>query len=547
MFAERNVSELALRVCEGLGGSRALTVAILVRYREWDQLASLSCAPGQYDSAEAFFLAYQATSLLKKCEDLPTSFDRKAAAVASFWDGEACCFRTNERLGPYLSPNQADADPRIREFFLLVRETIRSWIGSSPPPDIQVEGRFGPGATATDRGAKTTVAHKMSGNPSLTSSARRYLPFWARTRWGSACAARRKVPVFVNGNRFATVPKDATKYRGICSEPSINVFYQLGYGSQLRARLRRATGIDLDRAQEEHRAVARTASNDGRLCTLDLKNASDSVATQLVRLCLPRRWYEALASLRSPFTTIEGRRVMLEKFSSMGNGYTFELETILFLAISQAALKLGGCPSELKADVYAFGDDLIVPSSGVDCVIAALKFCGMSINTAKSFVDGYFRESCGGDYYSGYAVRPYFLKKSPHEPQEYIVVANSLRQVGERLTQFGSGRSVHRAWLFALDQLPTWVRDCRGPSDLGDVVIHDAETYWSVRIKSSIRYVRSYKPADHRKVEYQAFHPSVVLACATYGTDGGGAKGNEGFLTPRNSVIGYRVGWTAYS
>lgn len=557
--------ELALRTFESLGTPRSLTAAIMVRYGEWDTLTSLECLPRNYLDAESYAKDAAATSLLRKCADLPTTHDRAGSAREKFWSGERDCFAANERLSPLFPENKlwerTSAEIACSDFFERVRKRTFGWLGRGPRH--LTDGRFGPGATYSDRGKLTTAADKMSSRTSLTRDAMWYLPQWLGTAWGRACASASRSPVFVKGNRFATVPKDARTDRGICSEPSLNVFYQLGLGAELRRHLRVNAKIDLDYGQEVHRQVAYDSSINLSLATLDLSNASDSVSYNLVKLCLPHGWFEALSDLRSPMTFIEGRWVKLEKFSSMGNGYTFELETIIFLALACEALASCGLPSVPGKDVYVFGDDIIVPRDGVKAVIAVLKFSGLKLNDSKSFFDeGPFRESCGGDYFAGRPVRPHYIKLDPSGPEDLISIANGLYRMGtniarcnDRLTTGLNKSSIltqlspegpgilTRAWFYVLDHLPSDVRSCRGPSDLGDIVIHDAsEKRWNIKWKGGIRYVRCYRPIKHRKVSYGLFHPDIVLACATYGLGW-----NNGGIIPRDAVLGYGCGWVARS
>lgn len=548
----REVKDTVLRLCEDIASPRALTVALLLKNSEWDQLASLSIDPRQYSCPLAFKKDAAVTSFLRKLEDLPTSVDRKGVAVSNFWAGEADCLRTNLRLQPFLDsalfPLTERSDGVVSSFLEDTKKIIAEILG--PCPDL-VRGRFGPGATYGDRGQFTTVPDKMSSCPTLTSSAYPFLFQWSGTQWASACASDGRDPSFIPGNRFTTVPKDCSKDRGIAVEPSINLFFQLGYGSVLKDRLARA-GLDLLKAQDIHRQVAREASIRGHFATLDLSNASDTISSSLVKLLLPARWFDTLNMLRSPRTLIDGKWVKLEKFSSMGNGFTFELETLLFLAIATAASRQNGDLVTIGEDVYVFGDDIIVPTGAVTNVIAALRFFGFSLNETKSFVDGPFRESCGGDFFEGMDVRPFFLKVTPYEPQHYIALANGIRRMGLR---DHDDDDIHdfarRAWFCILDAVPSDIRRFRGPSGLGDIVIHDHHSRWSRRWRSSIGYIQCYRTHRSRKVAWELFHPDVILAGATYGLRSSHPKGwtweHSGGITPRDSVLSYKCGWVAYS
>jgi hypothetical protein len=96
-----------------------------------------------------------------------------------------------------------------------------------------------------------------------------------------------------------------------------------------------------------------------------------------------------------------------QKFSSMGNGYTFETETILFFCTARAVAEELGLP---WWEVTTYGDDITIGVEGVDLLVRSLAFLGFSTNTSKSYDKGVFRESCGKDYFLGYNVRPYFIR-----------------------------------------------------------------------------------------------------------------------------------------
>jgi len=538
--------DIVLTLCEDVGTPASVQVAILVRYSEWDQLALLRADPEHYLTPSAYWRDAVAIDFLRKLEDLPTSFDRKAVAEGNFLKCEAMCFSSNSRLERLLFPNAykpSAGDVFARSVFERARKIVLDCLGSSPP-SVDLDGRFGPGATFADRGGLTTVPDKMSSEPTFTPSAWTSLSSWRSTAWARACAVDGRQPKLVDGNRFLTVPKDATKFRGIAVEPSINVFYQLSFGKLIRHRLRRL-GIDLDVGQDIHRRLACEASTEGHLATLDLSNASDTICRNLVEFLLPPAWFNVLNDLRSPKTFFKGHFVLLEKFSSMGNGFTFELETLIFHALVTACCEL----RHGKPFVSVFGDDIIFP---VDCsqdVIAFLRLCGFEVNRSKTFTEGNFRESCGGDFFLGEPVRAHFLKKSPSEPADFIALANGLKRIS--LDRFPW---LYRTWRKVLDRLPVEIRSCRGPSALGDLVVHEDEARWNFKRRNSIRYIRVWRPARFRKVPWQHFKNDVVLASALYGQSSGDSfplgirvPWHLCGVTPRDAVIGHKLGWVPYS
>jgi hypothetical protein len=559
-----DVVRVVSHLLEDLDTPISLGVFLRIRHGEWDGILELNPDPRQYLDPSSYFRDAAAASILKKLKELPGTIDRRDSALQKWRDGEKRCFLTNERLRRYTDENRLfdDRCGAISDFLSDVRKIILSWIGYGP--DQLALGRFGPGATFSNRGGKTTVPDKMSTDPSLTRDAIWYLPQWLNTQWGADFAQRHGEFSFVPGNRFTTVPKTAKTDRSIAVEPSINVFYQLALGRQLRQRLARRprkikrkvkfeetqidydewiyAGWDLDRAQDVHRQVAETSSVTREFATLDLSNASDTVAKTLVEVLLPRGWFQALDDLRSKKTLVDGQWVYLEKFSSMGNGFTFELETILFAAIACAVSRKGGCLGMLGVDVFVFGDDIIVKNEVAMSLKSVLEFLGFELNAEKSyFDDSPFRESCGADYFAGKPVRPHYLKELPNGPQDFVSFANGISNLIERATL--SGRSIgRRAWFAALDCIPTRVRSCRGPKDLGDIVIHDVFERWTCRWRGGIRYIKALRPHRVRVIPYERFRGQVVLACATYGV------GNyRGGVIPRDGVLSYKVGWVPRS
>lgn len=550
------VTEAAYRLCEAGQTPRCLTVAILLRYGEWDQLASLRVHPHHYQDRESYFVDAVATEFLRKFEPLPTQVDREAAARANAFAAEAQCYKTNERLSPYVlylleGLPIADCSMDVLAYVRRVRKKIARVLGPIPS---SLRGRFGKGATFADRGRLTTVPDKMTSAPTLTRSSDIVLYHWSETAWGRACYERRQAPLYTRGNRFSTVPKDAVKHRGIAVEPSLNVYHQLALGVHMKRRLKQF-GLDLKEGQEVHRRVACSASRDGSACTIDLSSASDTVSYNLVKLLLPEDWFQLLSALRceNTFGLVKGKWLRLEKFSSMGNGFTFELETLIF-----GSLVAEACSSQAEAtgtwgvDVFVYGDDIICPSSCYDGVKAVLEFFGMSLNERKSFNQGPFRESCGGDFWDGEDVRPHNQECDPDEPHKIISLLNGVRRICDKdWLSVDLRKRYLRCWFRILDALPENIRRCRGPKGLGDIVIHDDEERWSTKTRHSIRYLRVWKPCRYHTVSWNNWSADVVLAAALYGVGDTlrgplGARKSLGVM-PRDAVAGYGLGWVAYS
>lgn len=531
----RDVVKVLSALCTAVGTPRALAVNLLAINGEWDQLVMMTVDPKHYSDPERYFGDRQVTDFVRKMKNLPITVDLHKAAVTTFFKCEAMCYKSNERLAPFTHPGSLyldDTDARIKSGFLSrVRAEIREILGPLP---ARLLGRLGPGATFSDKGRSVTVPHKFSSVPSLTRSVAPYLKYWD-DQWNKIHNERGGVLDYVRGNRFTSVPKDSVKNRGICIEPALNLWFQLSVGSIIRRRLKQKRGICLDSGQDLHRQTACRASRDGTLATLDLSNASDTVCRNLVKLLLPSDWFSLLDDLRSPFTNVEGNWHRLEKFSSMGNGFTFELETLLFYAIARAS-----CP---EGDILCYGDDMIIPSSSFRDVVAALEFLGFEVNRLKSFGSGPFRESCGGDFFNGTVVRPYYLKEIPDGPEKWIAVANGLFRAG-LCSELDSPRFrvVREARDLALRAIPSTIRRCRGPSALGDVVIHDNEAKWNYKVTHGIRWFKAWIPVSRRRVPWHLFTGPVQLAAILYGV---GAD-HVGVI-PRDSVSGYREGRVAYS
>ena len=512
------VKRFLTKVYRGVGSARARRMEALLDSGEWTLLQKERISdPSVYQNHIVYLKDTIVVDMTRKLLLPGDNRARKEKALETFWQCEAECYRTNGRLrrflenGPYSPP-----DLRVSEFIAHWRKILNRRLGPIPH---QLTPRFSRGSTLSDFGRQTTIPDKLMSERTLyKQSYAVYLHTVQKTILDAPV-----MPTYVPGNRFFTVPKDSEKDRGCCVEASGNIMCQLAVGHALKARYEKAYGVDLRQAKPLHMQLAREASVKGHLATIDLSNASDTVSRDLIRLVLPPDWFALLNSLRAPTTELpDGRIVRLEKFSSMGNGFTFELETFLFRSLMEAV----GCES-----AWTFGDDMICPTNKARDVIAALRFFGFTPNERKTFCNGPFRESCGGDYFQGPPVRGHFLETIPSSPQNWLALANGLRRVDPHL------RWLRAAWRYCIEQLPTQWR-VFGPSHLGDICLHiDDPKPIPHLFKGEVLPVPAYRvmrPVGKRKGLWRYPYPVAITAAAlTLRKD----------VSPRDSITGYKSGW----
>jgi hypothetical protein len=229
----------------------------------------------------------------------------------------------------------------------------------------------------------------------------------------------------VPGNKVICVPKNYKTDRTIAKEPCMNIFVQKGIGRLIRNRLK-SVGIDLD-DQSANQIGALIGSRDGSLATVDLSMASDTIADAVVQFLLPNDWLLALEQCRSPVGVLpDGKVLTYQKFSSMGNGYTFELETLIFWAIAQEVC----CRyvNELDTSVLVYGDDIVIRSDRCQALLSRLIEAGFTPNPDKTFSEGPYRESCGKHYFLGQEITPFYIRKPVLTLDRLFLVHNNLKR-----------------------------------------------------------------------------------------------------------------------
>lgn len=532
--------EAATLAMRELNSPRSLTVHSLLRSGNYLELAQLELDPRKYLDRHVFVRDYQATELLRKFSGLPgtTNESRKTLAFGKARAAERVCGETNRRILDWTLGS--GFPPNVERAITHARRKIQWVLGEYSLEEHLNHCRWGPGSDALNKRPFVAPYHKFHGKLSATHGV---LPFVAALLEGNAPWSRwlaqtespgvfTPVATVIPGNGALTVPKTALTDRFICVEPGLNVHIQLGLGQVMRKRLKKIA-IDLTN-QETNRMFALEGSALGNWATIDLSSASDTVARGLVQILfdtpLLRPWLRVMLSIRSPMTNWGTRKKpsweLNRKISSMGNGFTFELETLIFWALSSAVAEQNGGKC---ATVY--GDDIIVSTSVYPQVTEILQECGFTVNRRKSFCEGYFRESCGMDAFDGYEVASYRLEELKTLADVYSF-HNGLRRLG-----------LSRSANAVLRKIPASLRFF-GPSGAGDVVLHNTDFstwkavphgtadqwfYWAMRMRA-LKFVpdrdpvRSYEPAILHSLY-------TMVPLSDHPVYDGGRWGSQGFAT----------------
>lgn len=307
----------------------------------------------------------------------------------------------------------------------------------------------GPGATI---GTKATDFYSKLSTSSLACTSldlhRYYADAISSDPTWTACEIRRiheRSVEVVTSSRLSFVPKTTETSRTICTEPLLNMLFQKGIGRVLEGRLREVSGIDLSLQPQRNAHLARLGSLEGSFATIDLKNASDSISIGLLEFLLPREplyWFKLCRAGRT--TLPGGKTIELHMISSMGNGFTFPLQTLIFYAVVAAVYRAYGrrllraksfyaldqgrlCKRIYHGNFGVFGDDIVVESRFFSRVVKMLTFFGFTVNRGKSFSEGDFRESCGSDFFQGHNVRGVYIKSLRDSGDCYSAINRLLR------------------------------------------------------------------------------------------------------------------------
>lgn len=425
-----------------------------LRQKEWSKFYGLAAelSKQSYESATETFVASQFTLLVKKYPWDPSllGFDPEGVAVKSFLTSNRRCGRINRKF------DLIQEHPSSRDVFYRESGTMRNWIrsviGSRPNyKRIFQQGDFGNGASIGVHGQATHILRKLSSEQAWSVGPGavnhgfgvllnniHYLETVLEHKEGIFCVDPVRAfeayidrITIVDYNILSFVDKTAETKRSIAVEPTISGLVQKGIDQELRGKLL-AVNIDLSdqsRNQEFARQGSLDDSEDG-FVTVDIRNASNSVASAPISYVFPHQWTDLLKRTRSPNYKYNNEVRKYEMLCSMGNGFCFPIETLLFCAICVAC----GC-GEPGVDFTVYGDDIIIRKKHAPKVLSLLKHYGFSPNYDKTFLKGPFRESCGSDWYQGEDIRPCTLDYKLDSVQNVFKFLN-LTQRNERTKAF---------------------------------------------------------------------------------------------------------------
>lgn len=440
------------------GGVVGANIADCITRRDWGTLIQWQLQYPEGCDVTELYHCRQALGFFKKAEFLPLGVDRKAVALEKLLQAELLCRETNEVFHAWRS-GRFRFRSRVEAVLHAASNKIANVLGDVPRLS-ELGLRNGPGATTNVKRLWANARNKFSEPLACSSNMVQRLPEilqqlphltdlhasetklvawephdvqWLTTddedalqEYDDMCEDEKlrraeingsgavtpsydvvdlvqTVPVEIHPGRLSFVPKDAGADRTVITQPMLATLVQLAVGDHMVRKLHRV-GIDLT-DQTVNQQLAKFGSLTGALATLDLSSASDTIAIELVASLLPVDWFCFLSEFRVGDVDIPGAGVTrMQQFSSMGNGYTFPLETLIFWALTSACCEAGEI-------VSVYGDDIICPTERCALVQEVLVACGFKINTKKSYVEGPFRESCGTDWYAGFDIRPYHQKQ----------------------------------------------------------------------------------------------------------------------------------------
>jgi hypothetical protein len=291
---------------------------------------------------------------------------------------------------------------------------VRDIFQDFDPRDISP--RHGPGAVATgERLDQKWVFSRLYRDIHNSYPYYQYFMIGSRGELIDRKAWYTKLQRHDNGTaKVILVPKDSRGPRLISAEPLEYQWVQQGLGRKIIAHLEShwlTRGVINFTNQETNRSLALESSRTQEWVTLDLKDASDRVHVELVKMLFGHNpdLLKRVLGVRTSATTLpDGRVIPLVKYAPMGSAMCFPIMATCLWAIIVAAIsRATGLPrASVGRLVYVYGDDIIVRREHYETAIRGIESAHLRVNRDKSCTEGHFRESCGMDAFRGVQVTP---------------------------------------------------------------------------------------------------------------------------------------------
>lgn len=398
----------------------------------------------------------------------------RAAALSSLLAGEESCKATNARLEQQFLDPEKDIEIMLDRMRHFISKTLGDFsLFLERLPSLT---RLTAGATATRSRRRSQPHTKVKSRLSCYPGSLPYIKALA-THFG--VQVRPRVAFW---NRVEFVTKNWKTDRSIACEQEGSLPFQLAFDCYGKERLRRI-GVDLSDQTRNQRLALEGSLTDG-IATVDLENASNSVAFNAVATLFPYEWFRYLNSHRAVEARIGQRLHRYEMFSSMGNGSTFVIETLIFAAACVAA-------GAKQWSVY--GDDIAIDTDHVEALEAILSWLGFTFNSEKTFKEGPFRESCGVNYYEGIDITPFYIRTLEGRKAHLCHLVNGL----VRISHPGS-----RLWARCLKYIEDWNLPLAPVSENTTSGVHiDVHSAYQVKL---LRWNRTLQVP-----QYKGYQPSV--------------------------------------
>lgn len=327
-----------------------------------------------------------------------------------------------------------DGSPAVGYSISTAKQLLYEWFHPAADVDvvtmasIEQASRFGPGRSV-GLGDKPSLFYFKVGDSRITATSPFIIDWYERSvAWNPVCEAaemarkaRHGPATVVECGNLTFVPKSYGSKRIVVTEPSLNTYFQLGLGGVMEQVLGRI-GIQLDKQPELNAEMARIGSLDGSYATMDLTQCSDYISIALLEYLFPPSVVRWIKILRTNKVRLPDKSVIpIRMVSTMGDGFTFPLQTLLLSSLVLGVYDTLGIPTYVGREKNwgVFGDDIVVTPNAFYLLSQVLKELGLKVNLQKSFVTGDFRESCGHDYVNGQDVRGVYLKNYTSDQDLY--------------------------------------------------------------------------------------------------------------------------------